>query len=259
MGFITEPFHIYREKSKTNLSSHFLGDFRACPLLYKKKKSGLIADVDSPALLIGRAAHTLILEGRKAYQDGYAFGGPINPKTQKPYGSTTKKYLEWAEAQKKPVLTQTEDLLIEHLNGGVQANKEAKRLLKEGRAETVVRVEYCGVPCQIRIDWYNNGIKDLKSCADLTWFEQDAKRYGYIHQMAFYRAVLETATGKREPVHFIAVEKKEPYRCGVWEIGQDVLAIAQQENEAAIQRLKKCVQTKTWNTGYEEIRTIVSL
>ena len=53
----------------------------------------------------------------------------------------------------------------------------------------------------------------------------------------------------------LAVEKREPYRCGVWRVGDDVLSIAQRENEDAILRLKRCIAKDHWPTGYESIRT----
>jgi hypothetical protein len=142
---------------------------------------------------------------------------------------------------------------------GVGLNDRAVDLLVYGQAEGVVRAPYCGVPCQIRIDWLNphTSVVDLKTCDDLTWFEADSKRYGYHRQMAFYRAVLAQALGGLlVPVHIIAVEKKEPFRCGVWRISDDTLSIAQRENEAAIHRLKHCRQTDRWPTGYEEIRIL---
>ena len=43
-----------------------------------------------------------------------------------------------------------------------------------------------------------------------------------------------------------AVEKKEPYRCGVWQVAEDSLASAQRENEAAIGRLLRCEETGIW-------------
>jgi hypothetical protein len=33
-----------------------------------------------------------------------------------------------------------------------------------------------------------------------------------------------------------------------------VLASAQKENEAAIERLKRCLATEVWPSGYEEVR-----
>jgi len=55
-------------------------------------------------------------------------------------------------------------------------------------------------------------------------------------------------------VHLIAVEKKEPFRYGVWQLSAEVLGIAQRENEQAIERLKKCQASNVWPTGYEELR-----
>ena len=50
--------------------------------------------------------------------------------------------------------------------------------------------------------------------------------------------------------------KREPFRCGVWRLGAEVLRIVQGENEAAIERLKECEKTSFWPTGYEEIRVL---
>ncbi len=57
------------------------------------------------------------------------------------------------------------------------------------------------------------------------------------------------------PVYLVAVEKREPYRCGVWRMGEDVLALAQKENEQAIGRLVRCRETDAWPTLYEDLRT----
>jgi len=256
---ISETAEEYHAKADQFLSSHQLRDFIKCPWLHRKSRSGLIEDKDSPAYLVGRAAHVRILERRDVYESVFALGGPINERTGKPYGSKTKAYAEWKEAQGKPVLTPEQVELVEQLASGVSMNTEAVDLLLYGRAEGVVRAEYCGVPCQARIDWVHphRGIMDLKTCDDLTWFESDVRRYGYHRQMAFYRAVLAQALGGRlVPVHLIAVEKKEPFRCGVWRVSDDTLAIAQRENEAAIRRLKVCRERDHWPTGYEEIRVL---
>jgi hypothetical protein len=246
----------YHAQAKDNLSSHQLADFRKCPSLYLKKKEGLVEDIDRPAFLFGRAVHTLTLEGRDAFEQAYAFGGPINPKTGTYFGALTKAYGEWAAQQGKPTLTDEQVTLAVRLADAVRSHEGARLLLSEGVAEGVLREQYCELPCQIRIDWFNPraGIVDLKTCDDLTWFEADARRYGYAHQMAFYRSVLNQAIHSPMPVNLIAVEKKEPYRCGVWRISDDVIAYAAKENEAAIGRLKDCIQKSNFPTGYEESR-----
>lgn len=251
-----EPADEYHAKAKEYLSSHQLGDFRKCPLLYHRKRLGHLADEDRPAYTLGRAAHTLILEGLDRFEEDFAVGGPINPKTGQPFGAGTKAWAEWAEAIGKPVLSDVQFDTVARMNESVRTHQVAMSLLAEGEAECVVRTDYCGMPAQIRMDWFDvhTGIVDLKTCDDLTWFEADARRYGYAHQLAFYRAVLAKVLSLYMPVHLIAVEKKEPYRCGVWQVAADTLAVAQRDNEEAIDRLKACLAEERWPTGYEETR-----
>jgi hypothetical protein len=253
---IQEPESEYRAKAKENLSSHSLADFRKSPLLYIQKMQGLIPDEDRPAYLIGRAAHVLILEGRERFDAEYTVGGPINPKTGKPFGVNTQTYAEWAAAQGKDVLTEEQFALLINMCSGVRSHKIAAELISNGVAEGVLRAEYCGIPCQSRLDFYNpeRGIVDLKTCDDIGYFEADSRRYGYVYQLAFYRALLTHVTGEISPVFLIAVEKKPPFRCGVWRLGEDVLGTAQKENEQAIERLKKCRKAESWPTGYEALR-----
>lgn len=253
---IRESFGLYCTAARTHISSHQLADFRKCPALFWKRRQGLLQDEDRHAFLLGRAAHSLILEGRDVFESAYAFGGPINPKTGKPFGSQTKAYADWAAQQGKPTLTDEETRLVVQLAGSVRSHDGARLLLSEGMAEGVVREQYCGLPCQIRIDWFNPraGIVDLKTCDDLTWFEADARRYGYAYQMAFYRAVMAKAIHSPLPVHMIAVEKKEPFRCGVWLMDEQVLNYCQRENETAMERLKSCLAALSFPTGYEERR-----
>jgi hypothetical protein len=246
----------YHAKADNFLSSHALADFRKCPMLYRKKRMGLIEDEDRPAYLLGRALHTLVLEGRSKFEAEYAVGGPVNPKTGELFGSQTKAWAEWAEMQGRPVLTLIQFDLIENMAEGVKAHGLAAELLSEGVPEAVLRTTYHDIPCQIRMDWFDphRSLVDLKTCDDLTWFESDAKRYGYIYQLAFYRAIVMHVLGIPMPVHLIAIEKKEPFRCGVWLIPPFSLDQAQKENDAAIERLKRCQLAGIWPSGYEECR-----
>lgn len=254
---IREPAETYHAQAGTYLSSHLLADFRKCPLLYHRKRLRLVADDPRrPAYLIGRAAHTLVLEGRERFDAEYAVGGPVNPNTGLPFGPHTKAFAEWEQAHSKTVLTDEQYVVVARIADSVRAHDRAANLLREGVPEGVVRAEYCGTPCQIRMDWFDphQGIVDLKTCDDLTYFEADARRYGYVHQLAFYRAVLAQRIGVPMPVFLIGVEKREPYRCGVWRVDAEALAIAQRENEAAIGRLRNCLERDVWPTGYEEPR-----
>lgn len=253
---IRESAKVYHAQGNRFLSSHQLAEFRRNPLLFRKKELGLVKDEDRPAYLIGRAAHALILERRETFEQSYAFGGPINLKTGEPFGSRTKAFQEWAEAQGKPVLSDEQVVLIENMNASVHAHEHAAALLAEGIPEGVVRAEYCRIACQARFDWLSpqRGIVDLKTCDNLDWLQMDARSYGYVHQLAFYRSLLSRVSGTVVPVYLIAVEKREPFRCGVWRMSEEVLGVAQKENEEAIERLKVCRECDRWLTGYEDIR-----
>ncbi|MFN3193860.1 MAG: PD-(D/E)XK nuclease-like domain-containing protein [Aureliella sp.] len=255
-SLLHEPAADYHAKAGEFLSSHLLARFRESPLLYQRTLAGEVDEVDRPAYLVGQAAHALTLEGRAAFDKQFAVGGPVNPKTGQVFGSNTKAFQAWADAQGKPVLTKSQAAMVEQLNHSVLVHPVAERLLDDGVAEGVLRTTYRGAPCQVRLDWFSpeHGIVDLKTCNDLTWFESDARRFGYLHQMAFYRSVVTQFAMMLVPVHIIAVEKKEPFRCGVWRVGQDVLGSCQRENEEAIERLLRCQRIGQWPTGYEAVR-----
>lgn len=255
---IEEPADVYHAKAAENLSSHQLADFHKSPYLYWKKHSGLIAEKDSPAYAFGRAAHTLILEGRETFEREYAIGGPINPETGDTFGASTKAYAAWlADSGKQSAVTNDEMIKLERMELSVRVHSSAYALVLGGFAEGVVRSKYCGVPCQIRMDYYKPGkLVDLKTCNDLDSFEWDTYRFNYMDQLAFYHAILQKASGQNCEVHFIAVEKKEPFRCGVWKLDKKWVEHARRQNEEDIKRLKTCSKLKIWPTGYEEVRTI---
>ena len=78
---IHESAEEYHAKAKHYLSSHQLADFRKCPQLYYRKKTQPRTQEESPAYLVGRAAHVLILEGLERFREDFAVGGPINART----------------------------------------------------------------------------------------------------------------------------------------------------------------------------------
>ena len=253
-----EPAEAYHAQAKEYLSSHQLADFRACPQLYYRKRMGLVTEPEQQAFAFGRAAHSLILEGPEAFAAEFAVGGPINEKTGRPYGRETKAFAEWAQTVGKPVVTEDDHAMILRMRESVRTHPVAALLLCHGIAEGVIRHDYAGVPCQIRCDWVSGefGLVDLKTCADLSAFEYDARKFRYIHQLAFYRAVIREATGELPQVHIVAVEKREPYRCGVWRIDEASLDGAERENYAAIARLRQCWDMGEWPTGYEQTRVL---
>lgn len=261
------PANEYHQAARDGkfLSSHMLGDFRRSPLLYKKMMNGEIEPAESAALAVGRAVHTLVLEGRSKFDEEFNISdGPINPKTGEPFGKLTKAYREWAAAQTKDVVSGPDFAFMSKLRESVWAHPVARELLEDGVAEQTVRTHYSGEPCQIRMDWFRADydgrpiICDLKTCETLDYFEGDARRFGYPQQMAFYREVLKAASeGTVEAdCYLIAIEKREPFRCGVWKLTDGILQSCALENERAIAELQKCRRTNVWPTRTEDLRIL---
>ena len=136
------PSAEYHAESRNGryLSSHLLADFRESPELYRRKTSGEIAESESPALALGRAAHCLILEGRAAFDEQYLVAdGPVNPKTGEPYGKATNAYADWLASQTKEIVSQKDFGFILKLQKSVWTHPIASALLDNGASEATVR------------------------------------------------------------------------------------------------------------------------
>ncbi len=268
--FVEIPAEEYHQAARDGkfLSSHLLGDFRKCPLLYHQKMTGEIQPTDSAAFWMGRAVHALVCEGRSAFDREFIVSdGPVNPKTGEVFGKLSKAYREWAAVQTLTPVSTTDFGFMVKLQSAVYLHPIATRLLQDGWAEGTVRTEYRGERVQIRVDYFNpnftddltgerGAIVDLKTCDAIDFFEADARRYGYIHQLAFYREALRIVSGVDYPVFIIAVEKRAPFRVGVWKIASAALDDAKSANDRAIDLLRECRRTATWPTGYEDMRVL---
>lgn len=264
LSFIQDiPFEIYLEDASHGqyLTAHFLKDFMKCPQLYKQKLTGEILTEDKTAFQIGRATHTLVLCGQEAFDAEYLVSsGPINPRTGEPYGKVTKAYKEWAAEQTKKIVLTDEYEFMTKLQEAVWAHPKVNELLDGCIPEGTIRVEYMGEKVQIRMDAFNPSscsIVDLKTCDNLDFFPNDCFKFGYAEQMAFYREVFKIASGGAlASTWLIAVEKRVPYRCGVWQVTDAMLEHSKTLNEAALEELKICKAQDVWPTRYEDVRLL---
>lgn len=241
------PENRYHEDALTGkvLSSSMLKEFRVCPAHYHALVNGRTRKSESDAFRFGRAVHKLILEGDRVYRDTYAIGGPINDKTGRAFGSDSKAFEKWLEEygmERERTLTPGEAADIGRMREAVRSHRETGRLLSEGWPELSARAELQGVSCQIRLDWLrpDGVIVDLKTCTDIARFEADARRFGYLNQFAFYRDVaLAAGSGEVEMVA-VVLEKRPPFRVGVWRFPDTVLAPYSAQNQTAIVTLRRC-------------------
>lgn len=269
---LTIPADEYHAATKRNeyTSSHRLNLFRKCPALYKKTIDGLIVEGDTAAFQLGRATHTLILEGVDKFAEEFAVSdGPVNEKTGKPYGKATKAYLDWAAEQKRPVISTEDYRMMNDMFATVRSHPVAKDLLASGIAEGTIRTTWDGEPVQARLDWYDperNILVDLKTCSDIDRFGYDIRDFQYVPQMAFYAKALMLSGAATPDVFLVAVEKKEPFRVSVTHISATTVEDAishhmggetwRDDCEAMLAELRKCRETGVWPTRYEGVVTI---
>ena len=132
-------------------------------------------------------------------------------------------------------------------------------MLSKGCSERVIRAELHGVKCQIRIDHFNPdyGIIDLKSCNNLDAFQYDIPKFGYPTSGVFYRDVFQAASKEFFPPNYylVAVEKKPPYRTGIWKFSEDGMELIGEMNKKNIKHFKECSDSGVWPLGYESINT----
>lgn len=207
------------------MGAHLLDVFADSPRLCQWKMAGLIPSSDSPALAFGRAAHKLILEGDEAFRKSYEVAdGPINSRTGKPFGTDTQAYMTWYQevrATGREIISQAQYDVLGLMLDSLSECPKANQYLAQGQPEVAIRGKLYGVQCQSRLDWWDSQagvLLDLKTCDNIDSFSRDLFFRGYDRQMAFYRKMLQGTGVEKVSVRILAMEKKEPYRCGIFKL-----------------------------------------
>lgn len=253
-----ESLYHSRSRSGEMMSSHRLIKFRECPYRYFIDTISQNENEWNDSLRFGSAFHARFLEGEYAYHFRYPIvEPPINPKTGKPFGKGTNAYNGHYAMYGDGFVTPDEDRMIASMKDSFGDHPASDPFLVDFEAEVVCRRRICGVDCQIRIDMLTDfAICDVKTCADIMRFERDAFAYGYPAQLAFYRDVLEEATGVRLPVYIFAFEKSESPICGIWRVDEELLDEETVQNRNALEGFRKCRETGVYPTGFETVRVL---
>ncbi len=253
-----ESLYHSRSRSGEMMSSHRLIKFRECPYRYFIDTISQNENEWNDSLRFGSAFHARFLEGEYAYRFRYPIvEPPINPKTGKPFGKGTNAYNGHYAMYGDGFVTPDEDRMIASMKDSFGDHPASDPFLVDCEAEVVCRRRICGVDCQIRIDMLTDfAICDVKTCADIMRFERDAFAYGYPAQLAFYRDVLEDATGVRLPVYIFAFEKSESPIVGIWRVDEELLDEETVQNRNALEEYRKCRDTGIYPTGFETVRVL---
>jgi exodeoxyribonuclease VIII len=217
---------------------------------------------DSPAMAFGRIAHELILENKR----NFVVGGPINPKTGRPFGTETKAFAEWAATQTSPVLSEEDAGHLATMLAVLAENATATTILADtSREVTVVWVHAeTGTPCKCRIDAAyvtdeedeDDYVLDYKTCEDASYdvFRWDVKKRLYAAQLAMYADGLATVACGSPLAYIVAQEKSPPYGVASYLLGTAMLDLGRKKYQAALRSYAECVKTGRWPAYPDQVQ-----
>lgn len=199
---------------------------------------------DTPALQLGRAVHSAVLEPAKFDAEYIAYPGKVRR------GKEYDQFL--ADNEGCTVLTKAELAQTITMRDAVRAHPNAKPYLNvPGVAELSLTWtdEQTGYKCKGRLDWVTDtALVDLKTArnVDSRMFGFAAADHQYITRMAWYADALERVDEKPRKVVLLAVEKTAPYDVVPYVIPTEYLELGTRHYRKLLDKLAECRATDEW-------------
>lgn len=192
---------------------------------------------DTPAKRLGSAIHTMVLEPH-LYSSQFAVEPVADGRTTA--GKAVKADFALA-SQGKRILTAEQGTILYGVVNAIRDSRIAG-FFEGGRAETsvvgfVTDDQGKKYPARCRMDyWSGNTIFDLKTTTDASpdGFTSAIGKYGYYIQTAFYIDVCKSVGIDISRFAFVAVETKEPFMIGVYNIDPVWLDFGRAEYKRAL-------------------------
>lgn len=165
----------------------------------------------------------------------------------------SKAWRNEQQAARRIVLKQAEARHVIKCYDAVMANKDARAIIENARAQVTFRERFSDVTLQSRVDfWAPNGVTlpsdgfetgpldaDLKTIDKIHDFQTQAIDFGYYHAQIFYREVIRLTLARMAGVPaeslpyvrrlFIVVDKTENPACTVYSLSEELVDIADRE------------------------------
>jgi len=216
----------------------------------------------TPAMLLGTAIHSAVLEPDKFANDYIVF-----PKIDRRTKEGKAYYDELvAQAAGRTIITADDYQTCTTIQTNVRQHPAAQVLMQAGEPELSVywRDEETGVLCKCRPDWMNykaNTIVDVKSTDDASpdAFTRSIVKYGYHVQAAWYLDGFKAATGTAPKAFiFAAFEKARPFATAFYYADADMIEVGRQAYRERLATYASCLKRDVW-PGYPQQLQAISL
>lgn len=214
----------------------------------------------TPAMILGSAAHAIILE-----PDLFAAEYVPNPGIDRRSKAGKDEYAAFqAEHAGKIILSDEDYQTCLHIRDAVYRDPVARGLLTGGTAEQSFYGidEETGELIKCRTDYrHNEGryVVDVKTTEDASpaGFGKSSANFRYPHQVAWYDDVQDAALGHHPQYWvFLAVEKKPPYALGLYFPEPEQIAKAREANRRALRTIAECKRHNEWPGYSAEVKPL---
>jgi exodeoxyribonuclease VIII len=245
------PFEAYRLLDAVNM--HTLALFRRTPAHARWALTH--PEEDTPALRLGDATHTALLEPERFDREYVAA-----PKFDKRTIRGKADAAAWVEAHREKVALSEDELAnVLAMRSALMENPLARDLMSgPGQNEIVAvwRDAETNLLCKGRIDrlvryrdWtFLVDLKTVRDASDRAW-RFNCTDYAYHWQTAFYLdGCFALAPCKRRFIH-VVIEKNAPYCSRVFEFDDSAIEEGRQQYKRALREYDRCMTTGEW-PGY---------
>jgi hypothetical protein len=207
----------------------------------------------TPALLLGTAIHTSVLEPER-FATGYRVAPKVDRRTKDGKAAWEGFQAECAANNATPISFDDYEI-CRRIADQVRSHPTAQTLFAKGAAEQSAFWvdDETGVLCKCRPDWLTSQmIVDLKSARDASpgAFQRAAWSYRYHVQAAWYLDGVAAATGKpRDAFIFAAFEKEPPFACAFYYADETMIEAGRQEYRRLLRVYADCLNSGRW-PGY---------
>lgn len=249
------PDQEYRDAPGANKSG--LDDIHRSPLHYITKKRNPMPP--TPAMFVGRAFHSLVLEPDKFDQEFMKDPG-FNKRTK----AGREEYEQFMEENAGITLISTNSDpdkgiwgasdwdMIHRMRDSVMAHPIASILLQGIPERSIWWVDpTTGKLCKGRVDVYNDAHSinvDLKSTADASYsgFAHSIHKFRYFVQDAFYTDGTRAVGEKADQFIFVCVEKEPPYAVACYALEKEWVRIGREVYQRDLEVYKQCHESGEW-------------